>query len=391
MAIIVGEMTGSRKRLGATVYQKGRDGKTVARRYVIPKNPRTNAQMAQRIIFGTVTQASKFMRPIIDHSFEGVAQGAKSINHFAKVNVPILRSLAAADFANKPAADAASVFVTTKAVTALIPNRYQISDGSLSAPRMSVIDGGAGSLALSLGKLPATAVQETTLDAETYYGLTLGQLVRGLFGLNDTAEQLTLCAIARSASDYMYSYNGQSDLGYQIPYCSFNARRLVFKPDTDLSQVIVLLNDDGTEHEDALENIATAIEGCFSGGETDAQLLSQISDLLSSGEITITGTAADGYKVAFAPATSELDSYYIYDIDNGAGHVYAAGVIRSKLVDGSWRRSRAFMQFVPPTANNNAGLIWSISNAAWFRSDTIAESSLFLNEGGSANEVGENF
>lgn len=391
MAIIVGELTGSRKKLGATVYQKGRDGKTIARRYVVPKNPQTAPQMAQRILFGTITQASKFMKAVIDHSFEGVSKGAKSVNHFCKLNVPVLRAAAAHDFDEKPVAKDCTVFVTTKGVTALIPNKYCISDGSLSAPRLAVKLGDNNKLNLVGGSLPATAVTKVTVEGDDFYGLTLGEIIRGIFGLSETNEQLTLCAIARSAEEYMYSYNGESSEGYQIPYTSFNARRLVFNPAADLSQVVVLLNDDGTENEHANDNLEAAVMSAFSSVDTDDVLKAEIGSMLQNATLTITGSDESDWAVALAPADYALDQDYIYDVENALGHVYAAGIIRSKQVDGKWRRSRSFMVLADVTTTDNYGLIWAIANPAWFRSDIIAESSLFLNEGGSRNEVGENF
>lgn len=389
--IITGTQLGARGKAAGMVYQKGRKGETIQRRLVVPANPQTGAQMAQRIIFGTITQAAKFMEPIVNHSFEGVRKGLDSVNRFTSLNVGILRGLAADDFAKQPLPADSSVFVTTKGVSALIPNRYQISDGSLSKPRMKVIDGGANELVLQLANLPSTNVTAVEVETESFFAVTLGQVVRGLFGLTELNEQLTLCAIARSSEDYAFSYGGSTDIGYQIPMCAFNARRLVFSPVADLSQEIIVLNADGTVNDDAEANIAAAIVSAFRSEDSDDQLLAQIEDLLVSGELSVSGDATEGFKVTFTPASSGLDSHYIYDIDNNLGRCYAAGVIRSKLVDGSWRRSRSYMTCVAPTALNNNGLVWSLANPAWFRSSTIAESTLFLNEGGTANEVGENF
>lgn len=51
------------------------------------KNPRTRAQMAQRMIMATAGSAYKHMRPIIDHAFEGISYGQKSYSEFMRLNV----------------------------------------------------------------------------------------------------------------------------------------------------------------------------------------------------------------------------------------------------------------------------------------------------------------
>ena len=388
--IISGTQVGARGKAAGMVYQKGRKGETIQRRYVVPSNPRTGSQMAQRIIFATAAQAAMYMSSIIDHSFQGVKKGLDSKNEFVSRNVKILRSLAAADYAAKPSAAEAKMFVTTKGVSALIPNEYMISNGSLAKPRMKVEKQVSGALGLVLGSMPETVLSSITVSDTTYYGCTVAQLISSLFGINEISEQLTLCVIAQSDSEMMYSYNGQNDPGYEIPFTAFNARRLVFNPAADLSQTVILLNDDGTANDDADANIAAAVTSCFNSTDTDESLLHMIEVMLTGGTLT-PGTIDTDKTASFVPAVCNLDEEYIYDIDNQEGHVYAGGVIRSKLVDGSWRRSKSFLVMAAFDADHNEGLLWALANDAWFTSQKVASSTLFLNEGGTANEVGESF
>lgn len=388
--IISGTQVGARGKAAGMVYQKGRNGETIQRRYVIPANPRTNSQMAQRILFATASQAAKFMSPVVDHSFEGVKAGLSSVNMFVKKNIAVLRSLAASDYAKKPAPTECKMFCTTKGVSALVPNAYMISNGSLAKPRLQVVDGGDKQLVLKLGTLPATATQKVTITNVDYYGVTLGTLLQAFFGLGDATEQLTLCAIARSSEEMLFSLDGSTDPGYEIPYTAFNARRLVFREDADLSQIVILLNSDGTAHEDINENIATACLGAFSSADSDQVFLDMILVALQDAHTTPAGSTGE-YTISIEPETVDLDEYYIYDIDTQEGHVYAGGVIRSKKVGENWRYSRSFMTLMPIVDDHNCGLIWALSNAAWFRTETLAESDKFLQEGGSKNEVGENF
>ena len=71
-------LRGARGKFAGAVLAKGADGQTIQRELVKPKNPRTNGQMAQRMIFATVASAYSMMKAICDHSFEGVQYGAKT-------------------------------------------------------------------------------------------------------------------------------------------------------------------------------------------------------------------------------------------------------------------------------------------------------------------------
>ena len=92
MAIIKGTFgTNLRKRVGQVVY-RNRGGVNIASaRPASVKNPRTAAQMKQRMIFTTVQSAYKRMREIVDHSQEGTSYGAKTMASFMKINLMALR------------------------------------------------------------------------------------------------------------------------------------------------------------------------------------------------------------------------------------------------------------------------------------------------------------
>lgn len=92
MAIIKGTFgTNLHKRVGQVVY-RNRGGVNIASaRPASVKNPRTAAQMKQRMIFTTVQSAYKKMREIVNHSQEGVTYGAKTMASFMKINLMALR------------------------------------------------------------------------------------------------------------------------------------------------------------------------------------------------------------------------------------------------------------------------------------------------------------
>lgn len=92
MAIIKGTFgTNLRKRVGQVVYRNRQGVNIASARPASVKNPRTTAQMKQRMIFTTVQSAYKRMREIVDHSQEGVTYGAKTMASFMKMNLMDLR------------------------------------------------------------------------------------------------------------------------------------------------------------------------------------------------------------------------------------------------------------------------------------------------------------
>lgn len=94
MAKMSQEMYGATGKVGNKVYYRA-NGKTVVREAVDPKNPKTDAQTIQRVIAAQVGKSYNKFRDICDHSFEGVATGAQSMNRFRKLNMRYARSRAA--------------------------------------------------------------------------------------------------------------------------------------------------------------------------------------------------------------------------------------------------------------------------------------------------------
>ena len=113
-----------RGKLGGVVYSRV-NGEQISRvKAEVVKNPKTTAQMAQRAIFATATQAYSLMKPIVDHSREGVKYGSKTQQKFMQDALALLRTRAAADDGN---------FIIPN-VAALMANPYVVSKGSLTSP-----------------------------------------------------------------------------------------------------------------------------------------------------------------------------------------------------------------------------------------------------------------
>lgn len=86
-----------RGKVGADVYSIGKDGKGKKQQVVRSlaeqvANPQTIAQMRGRMIMSTVMQAVSALRPIIDHSFDGIAKGQPSISEFIRRNYALIKA-----------------------------------------------------------------------------------------------------------------------------------------------------------------------------------------------------------------------------------------------------------------------------------------------------------
>lgn len=119
-------------RLGESTYYR-KNGKTLAR--ALPStvaNPRTKAQMLQRIVFATVAQAASQMKNVVNHSFEAKKYGEESLNYFRSRALADMRAKAInAVNAATPEAELAYGSFTRKGIATLPTNNYLISEGSL--------------------------------------------------------------------------------------------------------------------------------------------------------------------------------------------------------------------------------------------------------------------
>lgn len=383
---------GARGKVGNLVARKGPKGGTVLAERVKPKNPQTNRQMAQRIILATVGQAAKYMTAIIDHSFQGVGVGAASKERFRKVNMDLLRQLAAIDFAEAPKPTDASVFMTTRNVTGLIPNTYIISQGNLASSKLDVTFTGTpgaeqqANVNFSDFTIPATG------PADGIRTVRLGDILKAMFGIYAAGEQLTFVAIQKTGEGYKYCFNGDPDAtGWMIPYTSMKAVRLFIDPSVDLDETYEITNASGQPLENIDEVIADNVIRAFgASARTERTFLNFLERYLVDINVTYTAGAA---TVAVAFDTPLNFTTYNQDAD-GLGYVYALGIIRSQLMtDATWQYSNTRMVMARPQGDEdfNFGLDWNSAIQAWFSGQDVASNELYLKAGTNQNEIGESF
>lgn len=127
----------ARGKVGSLVFSRANGKQVVRSRAEVVKNPRTQAQMIQRIMLNTISQAYSNMKAIADHSFEGLSAGQASMSYFMQRNLDYLRTKVAAEIAEGKALNEIFDFSPLKS-NVLAVNAYEISKGTL--PMIPVID-----------------------------------------------------------------------------------------------------------------------------------------------------------------------------------------------------------------------------------------------------------
>lgn len=117
----------ARGKVGSLVFSRVNGQQITRARAEQVKNPQTDAQVIQRILLNTVSQAYSRMAGICDHSFEGVKAGQDSMSYFMKTNLNALR----AKLAEQGSIDTDEVLTTPIGQSFLASNDYVISKGSL--------------------------------------------------------------------------------------------------------------------------------------------------------------------------------------------------------------------------------------------------------------------
>ena len=172
---------GKGKLAGATVYQDG-NGNTVMREIVSPTNPKTQAQMVQRIIMHTVMQAYSKMKEICDHSFEGVKKGQDTMSLFMKENVQKCRA-AVAEMQAQGVAFINMYNFSLLGTKNFAANQYLVAMGSL--PRVDT-----------------QWVEDSTILYPTAQGITTNTYENVIQSLGlKRGDQLTFCIVTEGANN----------------------------------------------------------------------------------------------------------------------------------------------------------------------------------------------
>lgn len=283
-------------------------------------NPNNYAQRYNRVILSTMARAYSVLRPICDHSFEGVSGASRNQKEFAKVNMPVLQGLASSNTGN----------FNLQGTFAGLINPLIISKGSL--PPLEVIKGSVGDVQLIL-TLPSI-LQGDESDA------TLGDFF-DVMGWSDSG-QLTLCWTEQDDSPEIVR---------------FRYARYVFKLGEAYAH--------GTAGDIATRDTPLfSVSG--SGDETRNYLHYNVAESVGVSSIKVVPALnTDGLLTGFQFGNLLSDSANF--------QIGAVGAINSSLVGNSWKRSTQALD-----VNDTGTAGYEISNAIASYAST-KDSSQYLN------------
>lgn len=317
-----------RGKIGDIVMYRANGTQVTRARNRSPKNPQTPLQLLQRVILKTSAGAYSMLQEITNHSFQGLAEGTPSQSRFTELNVKYFRTLLKDEIESGDAAEILGSNMTnfaSKATSLPEMNPYVVSEGSMGSQMVQFIDG-LFSLMFVVPQAGATA------DTLTYQ-----QVVDGL-GLT-RGDQITFLCLSTDDSEGTGKFNG------------FRFARVILEPsDGDMT-----------------------------------------STFFANGAINKPNVRNEGgVSLAFVAAAETVPAHLTFSIegiDTAAGKVNsvaAATVIASRLVGGTWQRSKQSLVMRPDTITVTGHLQWE-----WgidYLADAIAsymtmtESSLYLNQ-----------
>lgn len=223
------------------------------------KNPRTDAQMIQRVLMSTTVHAYSGMQEIVDHSFQGVPYQGRSMNRFNQLNVKNLRALYAQIAGGDTGVPVAFNANGNKRIS-LAP--WIMSTGSLPTVGLKIDSEAGGDWPVAINNSQTVGIYTVdagvAIDASFESAPSYADLI-AYFGLQ-AGDQLTLCALTRLVSD--------KEAG-----CNFKFGRFILQPkDGDLSHMLT----DATVANEKNQGVS------FSGA--DGNLFINFSDLVEAGE-----------------------------------------------------------------------------------------------------------
>lgn len=317
-----------RGKLGDVVLYR-QNGQQMSRpRVRVVKNPRTSGQQIQRMIQATIAYAYAGLKTIVDHSFEGVQYGGKSMNYFMKRNMDALRSqVIAAD----NGVDISARFAAPN-IRVLYPNEYVVSNGSLAPfaqPTGNIID-------------PTTLAPGLAFPYDFNANMTFGDFMSAL-GVS-AGEQLTF---------------------------------LFFNVDKDGNDVVASINDEKA-YATALAVRRFKFKDSYTQEELDT-LMSGVAQENFEGFVDASVTS-DDFEIHRDAQTSKL--YVVVPSFKNKRIIYGGCCIRSRKNGESWLRSPQTVYISSDFlgGNKNPGFTVTTAYNAWMSGTTqIGVSEYILN------------
>lgn len=194
----------ARGKVGELVFKRQYGEQITVPRVRNPKNPKTDSQMLTRIAFASASKTAQELRGIVDHSFQGIEYGQRSVNHFVSNLAKSIRSSvksAVEDISTAPFGTAPILPLSAAGVGAAA--QALISSGDLKSIPMSM-GGDIQNGAILMGNRLTSGIDLSTLTLAQY---------EAVFGVPAT-DQVTIVAGVVSPLDYI----SESDTFYGVNF-----------------------------------------------------------------------------------------------------------------------------------------------------------------------------
>lgn len=319
----------ARGKLGDVVMYRQR-GKQMARvRITKVSNPRTLAQVVQRVVFNTAIQAYSKMQDICNHSFQGMERSVENQAEFMRLNVRILNDYIASQ---KNPADASGFLM--KDGQGLMLQPWQISKGNLPEVLPMAVDD---------DHIMLFSHNSTTTGIDLY-ALSYGEVAEKLgvpFG-----AQVTICLLTG------YPNEPDETMGFSF------ARFVLMPAEGDADTPFFV------KHED------TRTIGINSPNPAN-----------TLNEFNLTGSAENGYTFdLFTNDVGVINSNSFYGWSSRDKNIAGYAFITSQYVNKTWRRSSSFVHPAEGSKEYFPQKFWSLKDASESWSVGVW-SSKYLNKG----------
>lgn len=385
-------LRGARGKLAGKVLFKGENA-TIIRENVKPHNPQTASQMLQRVAFATVSQAAKFMLPVIGQTFQGAGNEKKNRREFFKANVTKLKK--AFDRYNGVTAGTAPLFpdytaANPKGIPVLVPNRYIMSRGQLSLPNHLTPEVTVNALEQTatfgtLAPMPSGVINLNVGDAlnplvliEKVWGLKLGQQLT--FSCINTANGTNVASFDENFPDF-------------ARYANFKSARLVITDDEDVAAEAAVNITAAT----TVEQLVQAVKACINEEKSDSGITQAFLDVTST-MLEVDPPAEQGTEFNINYGVGEDN--IIFNIisnehlcDTSFEKTVAFSVILSENSGNAWNYSNSEMAIIPKMGNvvtsNDSYYGYDYLNAyKTYVKQADDSSQLYTRSGGLDNSVG---
>lgn len=180
----------ARGKVGDIVFSRNNGRQVIKARSEEVKNPQTTAQVLQRILLNTVSQAYSKMLAICDHSFEGVKTGQDTMSAFMKRNLNQLRGRVVT-IKNQTGSLAGIYAVTPIGSKTLSLNPYIMATGTLPPAVVSEISGDDAATSVAVLEIPGVTESLTYENVIAGLGLNRGDQLTFITLNYDTNQGIT--------------------------------------------------------------------------------------------------------------------------------------------------------------------------------------------------------